>query len=36
MDEVGLFTVSNGKIIKEEFFYTRSNGGMCGSPPPLR
>ena len=21
MDEVGLFTVSNGKIIKEEFFY---------------
>ena len=22
MDEVGLFTVSNGKIIKEEFFYT--------------
>ena len=22
MDEVGLFTVSNGKIVKEEFFYT--------------
>jgi hypothetical protein len=22
MDEVGLFTVSNGKITKEEFFYT--------------
>jgi ketosteroid isomerase-like protein len=22
MDEVRLFTVSNGKIIKEEFFYT--------------
>jgi hypothetical protein len=22
MDEVGLFTVSEGKIIKEEFFYT--------------
>jgi ketosteroid isomerase-like protein len=22
MDEVGLFTVSNGKISKEEFFYT--------------
>ena len=21
MDEVGLFTVSNGKVIKEEFFY---------------
>jgi len=21
MDEVGLFTVSNGKIVKEEFFY---------------
>ena len=22
MDEVGLFTVSNGKIVKEEFFYS--------------
>jgi ketosteroid isomerase-like protein len=22
MDEVGLFSVSNGKIVKEEFFYT--------------
>ena len=22
MDEVGLFTVSNGKIVREEFFYT--------------
>jgi hypothetical protein len=22
MDEVGLFTVSDGKIVKEEFFYT--------------
>ena len=22
MDEVALFTVSNGKIVKEEFFYT--------------
>ena len=22
MDEVGLFTVANGKIVKEEFFYT--------------
>jgi ketosteroid isomerase-like protein len=22
MDEVGLFTVQNGKIVKEEFFYT--------------
>jgi ketosteroid isomerase-like protein len=22
MDEIGLFTVSNGKITKEEFFYT--------------
>jgi len=22
MDEVGLFTVSNGKILKEEFFYS--------------
>jgi hypothetical protein len=22
MDEVGLFTVENGKIVKEEFFYT--------------
>ena len=21
MDEVGLFTVANGKIVKEEFFY---------------
>lgn len=23
MDEVGLFTVANGKIVKEEFFYTQ-------------
>jgi ketosteroid isomerase-like protein len=22
MDEIGLFTVDNGKIIREEFFYT--------------
>jgi ketosteroid isomerase-like protein len=22
MDEIGLFTVKNGKIVKEEFFYT--------------
>jgi ketosteroid isomerase-like protein len=22
MDEIGLFTVANGKIVKEEFFYT--------------
>jgi ketosteroid isomerase-like protein len=22
MDEVGLFTVSNGKVVKEEFFYS--------------
>ena len=24
MDEMGLFTVQNGKIVKEEFFYTMS------------
>jgi len=24
MDETGLYTVQNGKVVKEEFFYTMS------------
>jgi hypothetical protein len=30
-DETGLYTVQNGKIVKEEFFYSMSKpeGGHC-------
>ena len=33
MEEVALYTVSNGKIAREEFFYDMSGGG---EPPPKK
>ena len=33
MEEVALYTVSDGKITREEFFYDMSGGGEAAAPP---
>jgi hypothetical protein len=36
MEEVGLYTVSDGKITREEFFYDMSGGGEVVASQPVR
>ena len=38
LDEVGLYTVENGKIVREEFFYSGmyAYSGVCPAAPPDR
>ncbi|MEO8499712.1 MAG: nuclear transport factor 2 family protein [Vicinamibacteria bacterium] len=36
MDEVALYTVADGKVVREEFFYDMSGGGSADAPKPKK